>query len=172
MSSTIAVFERLLDDDSVTAREHVLESASPHVAKVQDRLEQNFDSIVKEVSLIWGEPEFHGNVPEPEPPSEGDSEQKKARPNTIPAWCQGTARNGGASKALRVCYWKRPHATNYIVLRTEIDSKKNRPIDYSIVLGARRRTGTVDVKAVAALRQQKNHWMSGLLTCVHRLLGR
>lgn len=183
MSSAIAILEKLLEDETVSFKEHVLETASTHVSNVQQRFESSFDSYVRDISAIWGEPEFNSqirkepNEPPPEPsaeeePSDNGEHKKKPLSTVVPNWCKGTARNGGEPKALRLAHWKKPDGLMYIVLRTEVDPKKNdRPIYYDLVLGARRRKQEVD-KGTVKLRQTKEHWMAGVVGIINYWFGR
>lgn len=167
--SAILILERLLDDESVNSKEHLLETASPNLSNVEDRLNTTFDQLVHEISTAWGRPQFNSRVSLDsskveiqETESEGAEGEgaKKQLNSVVPSWSNGTARNAGMPKALRLSYWKRPDALSYIVLRTELDLKKNnRPMHYDIVLGSRRRSQESS-RAVKQLRQTEEHWMS------------
>src|SRR5580658_7550802 len=147
MSSAIAVLEKLLGDETVASKEHLMETASPHISNAQQRFEQSFDNLVREISTIWGDPEFNSQItkgddellPAPsEEPAEGEQaepvERKERNLSTVvPAWSRGTARSGGTPKALRLAHWKRPDGLMYVVLRTEIDAKKDRPLYFDLV---------------------------------------
>jgi len=184
MSSSIAILEKLLEDDTVTFKEHLLETASRHVDNAEQRFENTFDGIVRDISAIWGAPEFNSQIrkepnqlPDPEPPAADspDSPEKKApkKPlsTVVPSWCQGTARSGGKPKALRLAHWKKPDGLLYVVLRTEIDAKKDIPLYYDLILGARRRKQEVD-QTTEKLRHQKETWFHHVVTAFNWLLGR
>ena len=180
MSSAIVILEKLLHDDTVTSKEHLLETASRHVDNAQQRFETTFDGMVHEISAIWGEPEFNSQIrkepiqmPNPEPQSESEQKTSIRKPlgTVVPHWCSGTARSGGTPKALRLAHWKKPDGLMYIVLRTEIDAKKDVPLYYDLVLGARRRKQDVD-RHTERLRQQKESWVNHVVNAFHWLLGR
>jgi hypothetical protein len=184
MSSAIAILEKLLEDDTVTFKEHLLETASRHVDNAQQRFENTFDGIVRDISTIWGAPEFNSHIrkepnqmPDPEPPpadSQDSTQEKKPKKplsTVVPSWCQGTARSGGTPKALRMAHWKKPDGLVYIVLRTEIDAKKDIPLYYDLILGARRRKQEVG-QHTENLRHQKENWMQHVVTAFNWLLGR
>lgn len=183
MSSAIPILEHLLDEASVNSKEHVIETASRHVSNVESRLSENFDSLVHEISTIWGAPQFNSTVPgsEHEDEEEEDIEEqstsdaggagkqdasrkKKKLRNVVPPWSNGTSRSGGQCKALRLSYWKRPDQIGYVVLRVEIDTKKNMPLSYDLILGARRR-GAEPGRNVAKFKQVEGqrHWFSPVM---------
>ncbi|HEY9776889.1 MAG TPA: hypothetical protein V6C81_24205 [Planktothrix sp.] len=189
MSSAIAVLEKLLNDESVNNKEHLLETASPHILNAEQRFEQSFDTIVREISTIWGDPEFNSQIkkgddellpapgeeeeaPEGEQPQEAAERKERNLSTVVPAWSRGTARSGGQIKALRLAHWKRPDGLMYIVLRTELDPKKNdRPLYYDLILGARRRKQEVD-RGSERLRQTEENWKSQVVQALNWLRGR
>ncbi|MCC7528686.1 MAG: hypothetical protein IT342_09200 [Candidatus Melainabacteria bacterium] len=144
MSKTVTLMEALLKDPSVSVREHVVESASPHVSNVKQTFEKQYETLVSEIGKEWGYPIFNSTFDDPENP--------KA---VAPAWSVGNPKDGGESKTLKLSYWKRDNIINYILLRTEVDPQKNnRPLYYEIVIGGKRRVSEGNVK-VDALRQAK-----------------
>lgn len=171
MSSLIAIFERLLNDEATNFKEHVLETASPSIANVQERLEQSFEKVVHEISTIWGDPSYAGRIQgkEEKVESEGSpAEKRKKLTNVIPPWCKGIARSGGDPVALRVTYWKRPDNISYIVLRTEVDPQRNnKPLHYDVVLGTRRRNKEPGRES-AKLRQNREHPGTQLMTFLRK----
>ncbi|HEY9785380.1 MAG TPA: hypothetical protein V6D17_08265 [Candidatus Obscuribacterales bacterium] len=128
MPNTVSLFQRLLEDPSVNSKEHVLDTASYHVENVRQKFEEKYDGVLKEIESDWGLPIFNSSL-----------EEHEGKKSVAPNWSNGSARDGGVAKALRLAYWKRESAINYVVLRTEIDEEKERPLYYEIVLGARRR---------------------------------
>lgn len=171
MSSPIAIFERLLNDEATNFKEHVLETASPSIANVRERLEQSFEKIVCEISTIWGDPSYAGRIQGKEEkvePEGSPAAQRKKLTNVIPPWCKGTARSGGEPLALRITYWKRPDNISYIVLRTEVDSQRNnKPLHYDVVLGSRRRNQEPGRES-ARLRQSREHPAIQLMTFLRK----
>jgi hypothetical protein len=182
MSSAIAILEKLLADETVTAKEHLLETASPHISNAQQRFEQTFDSIVRDISTIWGDPEFNSSIKkgedellpapgeESEQPENGEKKERNLS-TVVPPWCKGAPRSGGTPVALRLAHWKKPDGLMYVVLRTEIDPKKDRPLYYDLVLGARRRKQEVD-RGTEKLRQSKEDWKSHVVSALNWLRGR
>jgi hypothetical protein len=136
--------EALLKDPSVSVREHVVESASPHVSNVKQTFEGKFESLVSEIGKEWGHPIFNSTFDDPDNP--------KA---VAPSWSVGNPKDGGEAKTLKLSYWKRDNIINYILLRTEVDPQKNnKPLYYEIVIGGKRRISEGNIK-VDGLRQQK-----------------
>lgn len=151
MSRTISLLEGLLSDESVSAKEHVMETASQHVSNVQERLDGNFETIVRELTVAWGDPEFNTYV-EVEVPPEKPGDETKIKKNIVPSWSNGTAKNGGDPKALRLCYWRRDGNTFYVVTRVEMDKERDRPLYYEVAIGARKKA---DMKGNERLRHAK-----------------
>ncbi len=149
MTSAIAILERLLENRSENSKEHILETASPRLTDVENRMDHSFDALVKEISTIFGVPDFANSKL---------TGQEKVQ-NILPKWSEGTARNGGVLKTMRLSYWKRDEETFYIALRTECDTRNDRNLYYDLVLGARRRTPGSTPK-VEKLRNAKEHWLS------------
>ncbi|PZM81587.1 MAG: hypothetical protein DKT66_20515 [Candidatus Melainabacteria bacterium] len=144
MSKTVTLMEALLKDPSVSVREHVVESASPHVSNVKQTFEGKFESLVSEIGKEWGHPIFNSTFDDPDNP--------KA---VAPSWSVGNPKDGGEAKTLKLSYWKRDNIINYILLRTEVDPQKNnKPLYYEIVIGGKRRISEGNIK-VDGLRQQK-----------------
>lgn len=172
MTSVVAILEKLLDDKTVTFKEHVLETASRHVSDAQTRFEQKFDALVREIGTIWGEPEFNSQIrQEPDVAQTSSDEQKKPLSTVVPPWCQGTPRNGGRTKALRLAHWKNSDGIMYVVLRTELDLEKDRPLYYDLILGARRRKPEMD-KNTVKLRQTEKTWQAYVVDFFNWLRGR
>jgi hypothetical protein len=170
MTSAIALLEKLLEDDTVSFKEHVIESSSRHVE--QERCEQSFNNVVREITAIWNEPEFNSQIrKQSEEKLTASGEYKKVLATVVPPWCQGMPKHGGIPKALRLAHWKRPEGILYVVLRTEIDAEKNRPLYYDLVLGARRRSPDVG-RTTVKLRQTKKTWMAHVVEFFHWLFGR
>lgn len=144
MSKTVTLMEALLKDPSVSVREHVVESASPHVSNVKQTFEGKFESLVSEIGKEWGHPIFNSTFDDPDNP--------KA---VAPSWSVGNPKDGGEAKTLKLSYWKRDNIINYILLRTEVDPQKNnKPLYYEIVIGGKRRISEGNIR-VDGLRQQK-----------------
>lgn len=144
MSKTVTLMEALLQDPTVSVREHVVESASPHVSNVKQTFEKQYETLVSEIGKEWGYPIFNSTFDDPENP--------KA---IAPSWSLGSPKDGGESKTLKLSYWKRENIINYILLRTEVDpDKNNRPLYYEIVIGGKRRISDGHAK-VESLRQAK-----------------
>ncbi len=144
MSKTVTLMEALLKDPAVSVREHVVESASPHISNAKQTFEGKYETLVSEIGKEWGYPIFNSTFDDPENP--------KA---VAPAWSVGSPKDGGEAKTLKLSYWKRDNIINYILLRTEVDPQKNnRPLYYEIVIGGKRRISEGNVK-VDGLRQQK-----------------
>ena len=152
MTSAVAILERLLDDQAQNSKEHVVETASPHVANVEDRMDLAFDTLVQEITSTYGVPDFAN--------SRSTGEEKIQ--SVLPKWSEGTARVQGDVKTMRLSYWKRPEGTFYIVLRTEFDPKKNRNSYYDLSLGARRKS-TESMPKVDRLRNTKEHWLNKVI---------
>jgi len=172
-SSAVSILDRLLDEESVSSKEHTLETASPRIANVQDRFSHTFDEIVKEISVSWGRPTFNNSVAgdtasnaEEMLAGEGD---RKPLANVVPSWSNGKPKNGGECKAVRLCYWKRNDAINYVVFRIESEKASSKPMNYELVLGARRRDREAQTRSMDKIRGQKEHWLTGVLNF---LLGR
>jgi hypothetical protein len=160
MSSLVAILEKLISDESVPFKEHILETASRHVTDAEKRFDDKFDNLVREISTVMGEPEFNSHIRKEVTEAPGPTgEQKKSLPTVVPPWCQGTARSGGVPKPLRFAHWKKPEGVLYVILRTEIEPAKERPLYYDLVLGARRRKPDVD-KTTEKLRRQEETLMS------------
>jgi len=185
--SAVALLEKLLDDQSVTSKEHVLDTASRHVSDVENRFIASYESLVNEITRTWGLPQFNSTMEdesqisqeeeEEEEPAEqqqttgtgvpGERKRKKLR-NVVPPWAKGIASSGGDIKAIRLCYWKRPTCIGYVVLRKEIDTKRGIALMYMIALGVRKR-GPEKGRTVEKLRHSKeDHW---LITPVKNFLG-
>ncbi len=152
MTSAVAILERLLDDQAQNSKEHVMETASPHLSNVEDRMDKTFDSMVKEISEAFGVPDFANSRP--------TGEEKMQ--SVLPKWSDGTPKSGGSPKTMRLSYWKRPEGTFYIVLRTEFDPKKERNVHYDLSLGARRKSPEATPR-VDRLRNTKEHWFNKVL---------
>ena len=168
MSSALVILEHLLDDESIESKEHVIETISPRIANVQTRISDNFDELVQEISTKWGAAQYNNTIgsdsdKEPaEPPAadgaDGEGQEttskRKAVKRQVPPWSHGVATKGVDAKALRLSYWKRPNCLGYVVLRTELDDKKQ-PVNYALILGARRRTPDTG-RSVDKLRQAQS----------------
>ena len=192
--SAVTILEKLLgSEQSVTSKEHVLDSASRHVSNVESRFIESFDKLVREISSTWGQPQFNSLV-EDEPTEEeeeevtvvdedaqeqqqttqsggGERKRKKLR-NVLPPWAKGIATSGGDIRAIRLCYWKRPECIGYVVLRKEMDVKRNLALSYIIALGARRRGPEHSTRSVQTIRQAKEHWSQPILNWFSWLVGR
>jgi hypothetical protein len=185
MPKSISIIERLLGEESVQTNEHVIETASRHVSNVEERFSDSFDSLVKEISSVWGAPQFNSTVPgmddheaqEQEESIEeqsatnggGSSEQKEGErkkrklSNVVPPWSNGKSKTPGCKcKALRLSYWRRTNLVGYVVLRAEFDIEKNVPITYDLILGARRR-GQEASRQIQSLKQVKQGWFRPFL---------
>lgn len=177
MPGAIAVLEKLLDDPETQVKEHVLETASPHIANAQARFEERFDSIVNEISTIWGEPSFNSHLNWEGHPSVTDRDSQEEQTDSkrlstvVPKWCVGTARSGGQPKTLRMASWSKPDSLKYVCMRTEIDPRKDRPLYYDIVLGAKRKNQEVS-RGSEKLRHTKEHWMSNVVSALNWFRGR
>lgn len=180
MTNAITIIERLLGESSVQSNEHIIETASRHVSNVERRFSESFDLLVKEISGVWGSPQFNSTVPgEDEPVEEEDEEEekesaeeqatsqgsggsgerkKKKLRNVVPPWSNGKSKTpGGVCKALRLAYWRRTTMVAYVVLRAEFDKEKNVPITYDLILGARRR-GQEQSRSFQQLKQTNKGW--------------
>jgi hypothetical protein len=169
--SSVVILEKLLADDTVKSKEHVIETASRHASDVDKRFEGSFDTIVREITAAWGEPEFNSHIRKESKEQTESGEEKKNLGTIVPPWCQGAPRNGGIPKALRLAHWRRPEGVSYIVLRTEMDKEKDRPLYYDLVLGARRRKPEVE-RSTAQLRQTKDPWQARVVGILNWLRGR
>jgi hypothetical protein len=177
MTNAITIIERLLGASSVQSNEHVIETASRHVSNVERRFSESFDLLVKEISSVWGSPQFNSTVPGIDDPAEEEEEEsqeeqsttaggtgdqgerkKKKLRNVVPPWSNGKSKTpGGKCKALRLAYWRRTTMVAYVVLRAEFDAEKNVPITYDLILGARRR-GQEQSKSFQQLKQTNKGW--------------
>lgn len=179
MNSAVAILEKLIEDNTVTSKEHVLETASRHASDAQTRFENSFEQTVREISAAWGEPEFNSAIKkesvvavEPAQSESGEQQQPKRSLGTVvPPWCQGAPRHGGKPKALRLAHWKKPEGVLYIVLRTELDGEREIPLYYDLVLGARRRKPEVD-RSTQQLRQTNKSWMAYVVDFFNYMRGR
>lgn len=155
MSSAIAILEHLLDEGTVTQKEHVIETNSPRISNVDNRMHQSFDNMVRDISTIWGEPQFNNRIT-------GEATDKHN--NVVPTWSKGTARNGGDVKTMRLSYWKRPELTCYIAYRIELDTSKEppKPLYYDLILGARKRNAETS-KGVKTLRSNEGNWVTKVM---------
>lgn len=173
MSDPVTIIERLLAENNVQANEHVIETASRHVSNVETRFAEAFDAKVKQITNVWGGPQFNSTVPglddEPEEEEEsydeqatssggtGEGKKRKLR-NVVPPWANGKSKTpGGKCKALRLAYWRRSNLVGYVVLRAEYDTEKNVPITYDLSLGARRR-GQEASRSIQHLKQTNQGW--------------
>jgi hypothetical protein len=177
MTNAITIIERLLGESKVQSNEHVIETASRHVSNVERRFSESFDLLVKEISGVWGSPQFNSTVPGMNDPvveeeeeesadeqsttqgSGGDQVRKKKKlRNIVPPWSNGKSKTpGGVCKALRLAYWRRTTMVAYVVLRAEFDKEKDVPITYDLILGARRR-GQEQSKSFQQLKQTNKGW--------------
>jgi hypothetical protein len=140
--SVVALLQRMLDLDTlVPVREHVLETASPRVANVKDKVTRHFDKIVRQATEAWGKPDFNNHLT-------NDARLK----TVVPAWSDGNGRNGGEPQALHLCYWRQNGILKYIVLRTEIDLQTGAPMYYDLIVGARRKQ--IDSIRLDSMREQ------------------
>jgi hypothetical protein len=151
MNSAVAIFERLLSGDD-QQKEHVLETASPHLSDAQGKLFAQVDKMVGEIGAVFGAPDFSA-TPTPE---------DKVK-TSLPSWSVGTPKNGGTVQTLRLVYWKRPESTFYIVVRTETHPQKDKKMYYDLVLGAKRRNPEAALPKVDRLRNTKEHWLNKVL---------
>lgn len=83
MSGAVTILEKLLDDQSVSSKEHILDTASRHVSNVEDRFVKSYDSLVREITANWGLPQFNNTVDdntpdEPEEEEETPQEQQES----------------------------------------------------------------------------------------------
>lgn len=181
-ANAIGIIERLLVESSVQSKEHVIETASRHVSNVERRFSESFDLLVKEISGVWGRPQFNSTVPGMDDPEEeeieesaeeqsttvggtgGEGERKKKKlRNVVPPWSNGKSKTpGGKCKALRLAYWRRTNMVAYVVLRAEFDTEKNVAITYDLILGARRR-GQERSESFQQLKQTKQGWLRPFL---------
>ena len=162
MSSAIAILEHLLDDESLNSKEHIIETASPKLSNVEGRLQQTFDTMVRDISTIWGDPQFNNRITSNEEDKVG---------NVVPTWSKGTARSGGEPMVLRLAYWKRPGLTCYVQLRTELDKTKDpaSPMFYDLVFGSRRRSPD-KTQSVQNMKQVETNKMTELTKAANGLV--
>ncbi|MBS2002194.1 MAG: hypothetical protein U0103_00545 [Candidatus Obscuribacterales bacterium] len=176
MTNAITIIERLLGESSVQSNEHVIETASRHVSNVERRFSESFDLLVKEITNVWGKPQFNSTVPGMDDPVEEEEEEeesaeeqsttqggdavrkKKKLRNVVPPWSNGKSKTPGCTcKALRLAYWRRTTMVAYVVLRAEFDKEKNVAITYDLCLGARRR-GQEQSKSFQQLKHTNKGW--------------
>lgn len=156
--SVVALMERMLDVGTIVpVKEHVLESASRHVADVEDKFNEQYDKLVREATIAWGKPEFNNDM------------SHVRLKNVMPSWSDGIARNGGESRAQRLCYWRKDGIIKYIVLRTEVNDKDT-PIYYDLVIGARRKP--IDGIRISSLRHRKTGFLELLQSLWASILSR
>jgi hypothetical protein len=152
MNSAVSIFERLLQDQAAQ-KEHILETFSPHLSDLENRMTDKFDNLVSECIVIYGNADF-SSTPRP-------SDKVKT---SLPHWSLGSPRNGGTLQTLKLAYWKRPESINYLALRSEIHPTKDKPMHFDLVLGARRRReDALDSGKIDKLRNAKNHWFRDFL---------
>lgn len=127
----LPIMERMVGAISTESnKEHVIESASRHVTNVMERFDQQYKSMVTELTTAWGLPQFNHHFEE----TNNDSRI------LFPSWSTGTGPNGGKTRALRLCYWKTDNDIRYVMVRAESDDlDEDKLIYFALILGVRKK---------------------------------
>lgn len=145
MGTPINILDNLLQEAEVGgSREHVMDQAHYASQNVEENMGNRFLALVAEIQAELGAPEVNQVI---------CYEEGKKTP--LPRWLHDAVKEAGASRLLRVAYWKRGQGINYVLLRVDLDSK-DRPNYFNIVLGSRRRQS--EGARVNTLRAKKPWW--------------
>ncbi len=148
MSKTPANLMDTLSEEASEAgmvKEHTLEQAHYASLNVEQVMGQKFDDLVKQIETEWATPPEQNIV----------VQRDDGRKVPLPKWLHDATNIAGASKLLKVAFWKRRNGYSYILLRAELDSK-DRPNYFMLVLGSRRRQS--EGAHVGRLRHERPWW--------------
>ncbi|MBY0357233.1 MAG: hypothetical protein K2W82_04460 [Candidatus Obscuribacterales bacterium] len=147
MSKTATtLLDHLLEqsDQSGSCQEHILEQCHYASQNVEQVMGEKFNQLVAEIENDLGNPQQNLQV-----------FQEDGKKVPLPKWLQEALNVAGASRLLKVAYWKRETGYSYIMLKIDLDSR-DRPNYYNLVLGSRRRIAT-NIR-LDKLKQERPWW--------------